>query len=537
MKKLLLIITLLPVWAFSQNTIQDAWIYFSNKPEANNFIENPLTMLSQKALDRRIKQGISLDEKDAPIHASYYNEIKNTTGIQILAKSKWMNALHIQGTFEVISNLENKNFVSHIEFADKTLNSSGVSSRVKKNSKTFDASKKLETTENYNYGNATNQIEMLGGEKLHELGYTGSEMTIAVIDAGFPNVNNLDAFAYLRDNNKILGGYNFVNNSENFYMGNSHGTLVLSDIAGNVSNEFVGTAPNASFYLFITEDASQEMPIEESNWVQAVERADSLGVDVINTSLGYTEYDNPNYSYIYADMNGQTAFASRAADIAFSRGMILVTSAGNSGNDAWHYIGVPADAKNVFTIGAVDPNRNIANFSSFGPTSDGRIKPDVCAEGRNVYVIDAIGQIKTSNGTSFSSPVLCGVVACLWEAFPDKTNLEIMDLLRKSAHLYNNPTDQEGYGIPNITKILEENEIIQNTDLTIYPNPVKDYLKIKSASSQVDIKIFNVLGKKIMDKKFTNTPNGINLDILTSGIYIVRITDEKNKTTRKIIKE
>ena len=322
---------------------EDAWVYLKNKPNAATFIATPLTMLSQRALDRRTKQDIAIDSKDVPLDATYYLQIKNATGITVLAKSKWMNAIHVQGTQTAINNLKTTfSFVDTIEFANRALNAKGVVlqevTEVKKRNKFAEIS----TT--FNYGNATNQIEMLKGDFLHQQGFTGTGMHIAVIDAGFPNVNTLAAFKRLRDNNQILGGYDFVNRSTDFYTGHNHGAKVLSDIGAYVENEFVGTAPDASFYLFRTEDASKETPLEETLWVEAAERADSLGVDVINTSLGYTTFDNPNYNYSYADMDGKTTFISRGAEIGVSRGMILVNSAGNEGNDPWKYMGAPSDA-------------------------------------------------------------------------------------------------------------------------------------------------------------------------------------------------
>ncbi|WP_196886468.1 S8 family serine peptidase [Aureivirga sp. CE67] len=538
MKQLLLLLTLfISSISFSQESIQDAWIYFKDKQETEKYFETPTLMLSERALARREKQNISLDEKDIPITLNYISEIKNSEGIQILAKSKWLNALHIQGTFEQISDLLNKEFVLKIEYADKTLNQNTFSKQIQPRKNKLQS--KFETTESYNYGDARNQIEMLKGEQLHYLGYTGNDIHIAVMDAGFPNVDNLEAFKYLRDQNKILGGYDYVLDSENFYTGGSHGTMVLSNIAGNIKNEYVGTAPNASFYLFITEDGSKETPVEESNWVEALEKADSLGVDIVNTSLGYTEYDNPNYSHTYNDLDGKTAFASRGAEAAFSRGMLLVNSAGNSGNSSWKYVGIPADAPSVLSIGAVDENEVIAIFSSYGPTADNRLKPDVCAQGRNIPIINPQGEIQVSNGTSFSSPVLTGVIACLWEAFPEKTNNEIVEMVKKSAHLYNNPNNHEGYGIPNMEKIILENNIQNNFTTSFYPNPVDDVLKINSKikGDMYEINIFDVLGRNVLSRKMKASEKSINISTLTSGTYIVEFKNLGNKTTQKIIKQ
>lgn len=441
---------------------EDAWVYFNDKPSEVSYYSAPLNMLTQRSLDRRARYGIALDSKDVPLEAAYVSQINNRKEITVLAKSKWLNALHIQGSKAAIDNLLNFNFVKSIEYANKSLTSSKPSKTSKIIKKEI-SKLKLEGT--IDYGTATNQIKMLGGETLHQNDFTGTGMQIAVIDAGFPGVNTLNAFKRMRDNGQILGGYDFVARSVDFYGGDSHGTSVLSTIAGFLENgvngstaNFSGTAPDASFYLFRTENAPIEVKLEESLWVEAAERADSLGVDVINTSLGYSVFfDNPDHNYSYADMDGKTAFITRGAEIAFSRGMILVTSAGNEGNDlAWPYINAPADGPSVLTVGAVNSAGTIASFSSFGPTSDNRIKPDVCAQGQGTYLINSVGNVASGNGTSFSSPVLTGVVTCLWQAFPDKTNEEITQLIKESAHLYAAPTNQEGYGIPNFTTIFEK---------------------------------------------------------------------------------
>lgn len=425
--------------------IEIAWVYFKDKPARTSYLANPTTMLSQRSINRRTRQNIPLDAMDVPIEKTYYNQLKNTAGIKIRAKSKWLNALHIEGTKTNINKLKLLSFVVKVEFADKSFNTGRISDAKRSH---HPENKFGSITTDFIYGNTLTQIQMLGGETLHQQNFTGSGMYIAVIDAGFPGVNTMSAFSRIRTNNQILGGYDFVNRTTNFYTGSSHGTSVLSTIAGFVENQFVGTAPDASFYLFITEDNTQETPLEESLWVEAAERADSLGVDVINTSLGYFTFDNPKHDYTYADMNGNKTFISRGAEIGFSRGMILVNAAGNEGANPWKYIIAPADAKSVLSVGAVNASKVIASFSSFGPTSDNRVKPDVLAHGQAVYIINSAGNIATSNGTSFASPVMAGVVACFWQKNPTKTNKEIIQIIKESAHLYNNPSPQYGYGIP-----------------------------------------------------------------------------------------
>ena len=539
---------LIPLFAFffclqTMAQQEDAWIFLKDKPSSATYLATPLTMLSQRALDRRSKQSISLDLKDVPIETTYYSQIKGTTGITVLAKSKWLNAIHVQGTKAIIDGLKTAfSFVESIEFANNTLNAK-IRTSVKQVESTH-INKFATTATTFNYGNARNQIEMLKGDVLHQNGYTGSGMQIAVIDAGFPNVNTLAAFKRLRDNNQILGGYDFVDRNTNFYTGHNHGTNVLSDIAGYIDGQFIGTAPDASFYLFRTEDAANEVPLEESLWVEAAERADSLGVDIINTSLGYTTFDNANYNYTYADMDGKTTFITRGAEIGVSRGMLLVNAIGNDGNKTWKYMGAPADATSVFSIGAVDASGTIAGFSSFGPTSDNRVKPDVLAQGQSVYVINhSSGTAVTSNGTSFSSPVMAGVVACFWQAFPNLTNAQIMQRIRESADRFSNPHVQYGYGIPNFENayntVLSLEEFATFEKIRVFPNPVNNQFTITISNNQLqeyEIKIFNVLGKKVFENK-KNTSNEIDVSSLKNGMYLLQIKNGNQLKTLKLIKK
>lgn len=528
--------------SFSQE--EDAWVYFKDKPSETTFMETPLNMLTQRALDRRARYNIPLDYKDVPIETTYITLVENALGVDVMAKSKWLNALHVRGNKTDIDALKalkigDFNFVGSIQYAKKSLNASSKISASKNVNNTND---KLKFQTNFNYGQAANQIKMLKGDKLHEQYFTGAGMQIAVIDAGFPNVNTYAAFKRIRDNNQILGGYDFVNRNTNFYTGNYHGMAVLSTIAGYVENQFVGTAPDASFYLFITEDSVNETPLEESLWVEAAEEADRLGVDVINTSLGYYEFDNSNYDYTYNDMNGLTTFISRGAEIAFSRGMILINSAGNEGNNAWHSIIAPADAVSVLSIGAVNASGVIASFSSYGPTADGRVKPDVCAEGAGVYIINSSGSIATSNGTSFSGPVMAGVTTCLWQAFPTKTNAEITQLIKESAHLYNSPTAQEGYGIPNFQTIynalLIEESALDKSNITAYPNPSKDiiYFSFPENINSFSIAVFDVLGKLMNTKIIDKINPSYNVSELSEGLYFIQIQKENDFNTVKFIK-
>jgi serine protease AprX len=537
MKKLTTLLVF--IVSFSMFSQEDAWVYFKTKPNSQTFLDNPLQMLTQRSLDRRARQNIALDIKDVPVHQPYIDQITAAIGITVKAKSKWLNALHIRGNQVDITALKTLSFVDHIEFANHSLNI-GWNGIVNNNKPEKKFQNQEESKVNFNYGNSGTQVKMLNAHIMHQQNYTGAGMMVAILDGGFPGVNTAAPFKRLRDNNLLMGGYDFVNKTNNPYAGISHGTNVLSDMGGYVDGQLIGTAPDAKYYLFITE-ADGENPIEESNWVEAAEMADYYGVDVINSSLGYFKYDNPAYSHTYQDMTGNKTFASRGANIAYSRGMICVISAGNSGATADKYVGVPAEATTALTVGAVNSGRVIAGFSSIGPSFDGRIKPDVMAMGVASIVASPTGTITTSSGTSFSSPIMAGAVASLWSAFPNKTNAEIIQLVKSSSDKFSNPNNQYGYGIPDFSKALG---VLSSTDFTteifkIFPNPFVDFVTISNTGSTIDsnIKLYNNLGQIVIEKPINNTTETVSLQNLSSGIYYYNIASADKNQVGKIIKK
>lgn len=538
MKKIILFS--LVIISFSSIAQEDAWVYFNGKPDAQTFLDNPLTMLTQRSLDRRTTQGIALDMMDVPVHQPYIDQVEAATGITVLAKSKWMNCVHVRGnTVQNIQALSNFAFVSSIDYANTSLNRPGVNpTQVEKRK----VNKTMETLVNFNYGNSANQIQMLNGHLLHQQNYTGQGKIIAVMDGGFPGVDTAAPFARLRDNNKILGGYDYVNRDPNFYTGISHGTMVLSTMGGYVDGQLVGTAPDAAYYLFITEDGANEEPLEESLWVEAAEEADRLGVDVFNTSLGYTEFDNPAYNHTYEDMNGTTAFISRGVNAAFSRGIISVNSAGNSGNSDWYYISAPADAIYALAVAAVNASGNIASFSSRGPSFDGRVKPDVAAQGVASVLSNTNGNIVTANGTSFSGPITAGMVASLWQALPSKTNTELIQLIKESSSQYSNPDYEKGYGIPNFNQALINGTLgvvaNETKELLVYPNPTNDFATIQLPNSieNASIFVYNSLGQIVLGKNISKSNSKISLELLETGVYLYKIEANNFSKTGKISK-
>lgn len=526
MKKTLFLLFFTTLLANAQE--EDAWVYFNAKADVTNYINNPLTMLTQRAIDRRVAQGIVIDYIDVPIDPSYISQITTSTGITVMAKSKWLNALHVRGTEADIRTLKTTfSFIDYIDFVNHNLaNARSTSNQTHTN--------KWETEITYNYGGSLNQVNMLGVDYLHEQNFTGSGKIIAVLDAGFTNVNIIPAFSNLYSNGQILGTYDYVTRESDVYTDHYHGTMVLSTIAGFVDGELVGTAPDAQFYLFRTEDAATENPVEESYWVEAAEEADRLGADILSTSLGYTTYDNADYSHTYAELDGQTAFMTRGAEIAFSRGMIVVNAAGNEGSSAWHYIGVPADAPSVLAIGAVDTNEIITSFSSWGPTADNRIKPDVCAKGGSATVINTAGNVQLASGTSFACPIMSGAIASLWQAFPDKTNSELVQLIKESAHLYSNPTDHEGYGIPNFQQILQLTEF-STQDFIFYPNPSSNYINfiLFNTDLELPIQLFDSAGRLVLKTNINKLNKNIDISQLSQGTYILNTPNKSYKIIKR----
>lgn len=542
MKKILLIVTLLlSQLSFGQ---EEALVFLADKENVAASLADPITILTQASIDRKTLHNTAIDERDVPVNESYVTQIKLASGVEVLAKSKWMNAVYVVGSETDINNLLDLDFVTEIEFGDSSLNFFRTAG-------TYEDKFNAETEESniiYNYGAALNQIEMLSVEYLHEQDYTGEGITVAVMDSGFPNVSTNPAYQEMRDDGRLLGTYDFVRRIENGDGFGSHGARTFSDMGGLLDGQFVGTAPKASYYLYVTEDArpDRESPAEEAYWVEALERADSLGVYVTNTSLGYQDFINSSYDHSYEDLDGQTTIAARGANLAFDKGMLNVTSAGNDGNPGeFLYVATPADAPGVLTVGSVNSEEIKSGFSSIGPTVDGRIKPDVMAQGSSAAVVSENGQVVTNSGTSFSSPIMAGAVASLWQARPELTNAQIMQVVRESADRFTNPDDEYGYGIPdfevavNAAIILGVAEQELKNQFAIYPNPVTTTLNVLFPKhiAKAQVVLYNVLGKKMIQTEVTAVSNRLDVSNLSSGVYIAKITSENKTNSFKIIKQ
>jgi serine protease AprX len=534
------------------------WIQFNDRAQSPYSITQPEQFLSPKALERRVKQSIDISENDLPVNPNYVSEIAQP-GVKILNQSKWFNAITIQvddtnllASIRALASVKNVNKVARIKVKSTADQLMEDLTRLMEQAKVAQSKQKSGLPgSGIGYGTADLQIAMINGKPLHELGYRGQGMVIAVLDGGFYHVDEIAFFDSLRNAGRILGTRDFVVGDNAVYEDNSHGLMVLSTMAANIPGSFVGTAPLASYWLLRTEDVDSEFLIEEDNWVRGAEFADSVGADVINSSLGYTKFDDPATSHTYEELNGKTTRITIGASIAASKGILVVNSAGNSGDDPWHFIGVPADADSVLSIGAVKPSRAYASFSSVGPTSDNRIKPNVAALGQESKVILSSGDPGTANGTSFSSPIIAGMSACLMQAHPKASAMQVFKAIEQSADQFENPDEKKGFGIPDYLKahqILALSELkgsVQDSIVNVYPNPFIEGLTIEfysTSTQEINIEIHKMSGKRVASEKLTVYPlvnNMIQLDHvrkLSAGLYTVTIEASGKAFTRKVLK-
>ncbi|MBN2891036.1 MAG: S8 family serine peptidase [Bacteroidales bacterium] len=423
-------------------------VYFKDKAGTPYSIDKPEQFLSKKSIDRRKKFDIPINKQDLPVSPVYVKKLQDA-GFEVIKVSKWLNCAIVK-----TENIANYTKLSSMDFVINKPEPLAKDYRYK-TYKRYKSKEKLEQSKDkYNYGKALTQTQMLNINLLHNEGYTGKGVTIAILDGGFFHVNELPAFKSLWKNGQIKGWYDFVDMDTTVFDEGTHGMMVLSTIGGN-TEQLVGTAPDADFWLFVTEDGDSEYPIEEYNYVIAAEMADSIGVDIIHSSLGYADFDDKSLSYKYEDLNGNTAVSTIGADIASSKGILVVTSAGNEGNDPWRYVSAPADADSILAVGAVNFKGKYGSFSSQGPSYDNRIKPEVCAQGVSATVQLSNGRIGTANGTSFSGPIMAGAVACLVQAFPDKSNMEIIEAVIRNSSQAKSPDEKLGYGIPDFYKAFK----------------------------------------------------------------------------------
>jgi hypothetical protein len=524
----------------AQNEVENFyWVQFKDKLGTVFSINQPEQFLSPRAIERRQKQNIALDERDLPVSDNYLQQLQEQ-GAEIIHTSKWLNGATIRATKSVYEQIrQNLNFIAFSE-----LTKPGVFLKSARNK--FQTEYQLNNINTTDYGSSYHQLRLFNGQLLHALGYQGEGMHIAVLDAGFYKVDELRAFEQLWFENRILGTKDFVDPGGDVFLAHTHGTNVLSTMGGYVKNELIGTAPEASYYLLRSEDGATEYLIEENNWVAAAEWADSAGCDIINSSLGYTTFDDPNMNHSYAEMDGSTTRITKAANIAVEKGMLVFSSAGNEADNPWKYLVAPSDGDLIIGVGAVNNDSIWAPFSSLGPSADGDVKPNLAAVGWGTILQKTDGSIGPSNGTSFASPVLAGMAACLWQAHPDATNLEIKEALEKSASQYASPNDTLGYGIPNFQLanlfLRPANPRAKIDNWTALPNPFREGVYLFQTTPQptgeITISLFSALGNCLYKQVFQYAPSIFipNLANLPAGLILLKIETNTDSTVIKLIK-
>lgn len=529
-------------------------INFTDKNGSGFSLDQPAGFLSQRAIDRRIRYKIAYDEKDLPVNSSYIEGLK-TLGLKIHQVSKWTNSAVVFSTDSLLMDTLPRvlPYVKSVGF-NKIRKEQNNKDLLKKSPVRQFGIQSVDSLIAVKYGQSFNQIKMHNGHLLHREGFQGQGMHIAILDGGFYKVDQLPAFDSLRINKQILGTIDFVDNDKEVYDASDHGMKVLSAMAGNIPGQLLGTAPKAMYWLLRTEQTDSEYMIEEYNWVVAAEFADSAGVDLINSSLGYNVFDDKINSHSYADMDGNTALVTIGADIAASKGILVVTSAGNEGAGSWRYITAPADGDSVLAIGAVMHNGSLAYFSSLGPTADERIKPDVCAIGLSPAVQGINGNVTYASGTSFSAPVMAGLVACLWQAHPGLNNMEIMDIVRRSSSLFHAPNNSLGYGLPDI---YAAHLYLQQTGslhipskgwMNVFPNPFRDEFCVEFISEEIampydlSLQLFDTGGRMIRSQLMQDMYNNLKLTCFSDvgniarGIYFVQLRANDISLQKKLIK-
>ncbi|THU32035.1 T9SS type A sorting domain-containing protein [Niastella caeni] len=439
-------------------------VQFTDKTGTPYTFTSSSAYLSAKAIARRTNQHIALDSTDLPVNPAYLDSIRKVPNVTVLNSSKWLNQVLIRTTdAAAITKINSFPFVKKTNaIAARSGSHNNLSNGLAEETPASPVSVEHvagQTGVNtvFDYGSMYNQIHIHNGDYLHKLGFTGRGVTIAVLDAGFLYYLTNPAFDSVRLQGRVLGTWDYVNNEASVNEDNSHGAYVFSLLASNRPGVLVGSAPHASYWLLRTEEISSEYPVEEQNWVVAAEFADSAGVDMISTSLGYSDFDGSNFDYSYAQRNGNTAMISIAADLAAKKGILVVVSAGNSGNNSTDlkYVACPADADSVLTVGSIDVNANLASSSSWGPNGAGKLKPNIVSVGMNAVIAAAsTGNPTSGSGTSYACPNFAGLAACFWEAFPEFTNMEIIDAIQKSANKYASPDYRFGHGIPNFKKAV-----------------------------------------------------------------------------------
>ena len=522
-------------------------VYFSDKNESPYSLDAPEAYLSTRALERRAAQQIALSEEDFPPNPQYIDSIASL-GADTFFRSRWMNLLLVQTTPAIAESIATLEFVDSVAQVGKDV-------RLNARMGTIPERGPLRTTRNSDLSTEITYVqnELIGVVAMHSRNIWGAGIRIAVFDGGFSNVDVIPAFSHLYEEGRLLAAFNFVRNDSAVYDYSDHGTRVLSTLAGMVEERYTGVVPDAEYLLYLTEDVMSEQRIEEYNWLFAAEAADSAGVDVINASLGYYDFDSLELNYTHEDLDGITSVVSRAADLAASKGMVVVLSCGNEGNTVWETITVPADAAKALAVGSVNDRGAHSGFSSVGPTADGRIKPEVVAFGEGTAIVRSTGNIGRDIGTSFAAPQVAGLAAGIWQLFPDLSAEEIKDLIIRSGSQYESPDSQLGYGIPSFVRVAELMGVTglevaaSGIALQVYPNPLDgDRFVLEGdgfkAGERILLRVTDPQGKTVVHQKERSQDGALKLEFDLSGrqggMFIISLTNEQGQQeTLRLLKK
>jgi serine protease AprX len=506
-------------------------ILFKDKASNTYSVNNPEAFLSSKSLERRRKNRVSISSQDLPVSKAYLDQVK-TTGASILFPLKWINgALITQKPSELKKTLALSSVKGlYWDFPADSSQTNQIQSGT------------LATNANPNYGNSSNQITQLGIDQMHGKGIDGTGTLITLLDDGFKNANTVSYLQNLFADKRVIATLKTDPIVSSIYSTGGHGTNVLSTIAANAPGQLIGTAFNASFALAQTEENRHELIVEEANWLRGAEWADSLGTDIISSSLGYSTFDNPLHNHSYSDMNGKSTLVSKAAAWAASKGILCTISAGNEGASSWKYITAPADADSILTVGSVNAAGNLSSFSSLGPSFDRRVKPDVVAMGSSTVVGYVDSSVGISNGTSFSAPLIAGLAAGLIQTYPRHTAQQIRQAILKSGNQFEAPDMLRGFGLPNYAKAISLIELILGNEtslnsIIIFPNPISPGtpIQIKMPYNSAEVEMINSSGLTVHTFRLDKSESTIYLGPFVSGKYYFRFTSESTSTIKPIL--
>ncbi|MCF0039491.1 S8 family peptidase [Dyadobacter fanqingshengii] len=524
------------------------FVLFKDKNKSTFSVDKPAEFLSARAIARRTRQNISITTHDFPVNPGYVFAIKQL-GASVIFTSRWFNGAVVEATAAQLANIKKLPFYKSIEFDLPVANIIGKSPGVER------IAAKLEAEEDLNYGNMNAQLALMDVPQLHTKGFHGENMLIAILDNGFLNADQVGFLKPLRDAKKIVDTYDFMGRETNVFNDGSHGLHVMSTMAANQPGSMIGAAFEANYALYRTENDFLESPYEEITWLMAAERADSVGADVINSSLGYSEFDaefdKPEYNYTYQDLDGKTTIVSRAARYATRTGMLVVCSAGNEGNKVWRYVTAPADVDSVLTVGATNYERVYTALSSVGPNAAGQQKPDVAAVGLGSVIGNASGNVASSNGTSFSSPLIAGFATILWQAYPNLSAQQLINVIKKSGHQASAPDNMLGYGVPSAVKaeqIIQEDYTPLGTEgdllkeIVLSPNPVLDNASLTIPphliGKKATLSLYGLNGAalSVSEARLTSVQS-IAANQLSAGLYLVKIRIDSHEKALKFIKQ